>query len=96
MLDGKKPSDVQEYYDLQTGIVSHCLDKTYGVIEFKQGKALFMLSDLWLSSTSTANAPGQTMSVMAPRGTEVKYRSTHPSTQFFTLFAIISSRILSF
>ena len=70
-MDGKPTSKLQEYYDIQTGIVTHCLDKTYGVIEFKEGKALFMLSDLWVTSTATASNPGQTMSVLAPTGTEV-------------------------
>ena len=36
ILEGKPPPKDQEYFDMECGVVSHCVSKNYGVIDFMQ------------------------------------------------------------
>ncbi|XP_023325426.1 uncharacterized protein LOC111699091 isoform X3 [Eurytemora carolleeae] len=71
ILDGRDPNIQQEYFDAEQGEVSDHLDSNFGIINFRAEKAMFNLSEVWLSHESTAANRGLELANVLPRGTKV-------------------------
>jgi len=72
ILEGRDPTTIRiEYFDGQKGEICRIIDHNFGIISFQNEKAIFKLTEVWLSHESTAANRGLALGAILPVGTKV-------------------------